>query len=216
MSGYRDNTQGLFLLHGWNHIQGRKEAFTWNHHHFRPMFYSKFARISSTFLQMLFPPSHSERSEASEQLSYYGSVLVFVLQNVFVSLPLSPGCAQTASLQPCLSFCPLQQTPAETENQSLLQSPIIWNPRGTQIHTTWPKKEKKRTSLSIPNLCGDVAWISYHRNFTVTVSRYTYCTGDVIWQTGTLWAYLLCYLRFRIQILRSFIVKKWWAKRHRH
>lgn len=67
-------------------------------------------------------------------------VCVYVLQNVFVFLPPSPGGVQTVSLQPRLSFCPLQQTPAETENQSLLQSPIICNPRGTQIHTTWPKK----------------------------------------------------------------------------
>lgn len=90
---------------------------------------------SSASLQMLW-------SEAPEESSYYGSVQVCVLQNVFVSLPPSPGCAQTASLQLCLSFCPLQQTPAETENQSLLQSPIICNPQGTQIHTTWPKKNR--------------------------------------------------------------------------
>lgn len=59
-----------------------------NHDHFTLMSSSKFARISLTFLQMLFSPkSQRDRSEASEELSYYGSVQVCVLQNVFVSLP---------------------------------------------------------------------------------------------------------------------------------
>lgn len=131
---------GLFLMHGWNHIQGWKEAFHYkNLPKLRSFHTDVFLQIFQNFINAP-PPLQLERSDASEELSYYGSVRVCVLQNVFVPLPPSPGCAQTASLQPCLSFCPLQQTPTETENQSLLQSPIICNPQGTLIHTTWPKK----------------------------------------------------------------------------
>lgn len=51
-------------------------------------------------------------------------------------------CAQTESLQLCLSFCPPKQTPAETQNQSLLQSAIIWNPQGALNPTSCPKKHR--------------------------------------------------------------------------
>lgn len=128
-------------MHGWNQIERERILSFEKKSGTNNLTSSESAAVSLAYA--LSPPRRSERRAKPEELSYYRSIRACVLQNVFVSLPPSRGCAQTASLQPCLSFCPLQQTPAETEKQSLLQSPIICNPPGTQNHTTWPKKAER-------------------------------------------------------------------------
>lgn len=190
---------GLFLMHGWNRIPGCEETFHHNSHdHFSLMSSSKFSRISLTFLQMP-PTTTSQREDWCLRRIELLWICTSVCPSKCLCVPASPppACAQTACLQPCLSFCPLQQTPAETENQSLLQSPIICNPKGTQIHTMWPKN--RQTSLLTPNLRGDMSWISYCKNFTVTVKSNNIKVHLYWWchltKSVTLWASLLCYLR---------------------
>lgn len=90
-----------------------------------------------------------------------------------------PDCAQTASLQLCLSFCPPKQTPAETQNQSSLQPAIMCNPQGALNLTLCPKRHQW-SWYKTPMLVG-----------MVTIEWRRICTS-------ILWAPLGCYTSLRI------------------
>ncbi|KAF0042822.1 hypothetical protein F2P81_004159 [Scophthalmus maximus] len=67
-----------------------------------------------------------------------------------------------------------KRTPAETENHSLLQSPIISNPRGTRIPTGWPTKRPCRYHTSA------VPWPTFMSPKKIKRRQYIRYTGDVI------------------------------------
>lgn len=96
-------------------------------------------------------------------------------------------CAQTVSLQLCLSFCPPKQTPAETQNQSSLQPAIICNPWGALNLTLCP--ERHQWIWYNPPMLVDMVTIeqwTYHGAFAVLVTsmgKHLSCghNPDVIW-----------------------------------
>lgn len=75
-------TSGLFIMHGWNYTHGWRAVIISPDNQAFLQIFKMFTGIPADAF-----PHSKKSSKATEELSYYGSVQVCVLQNVFVSLP---------------------------------------------------------------------------------------------------------------------------------